>query len=36
MVVQVDNLTPIVPSRESSCIRGTRGTVVLSGFMKSA
>ena len=35
-IVQVDNLAPIVPSREQYCIRGIRGTAVLFGFMNFA
>src|ERR1700736_2110187 len=34
LVVQVDNLIPIVRSRERSVIRGIRGMGVLSGFME--
>ena len=34
LVVQVDNLIPIVRSRERSVIRGIRGVGVLSGFME--
>ena len=34
VVIQVDNLIPIVRSRERSVIRGIRGMGVLSGFME--
>src|ERR1700694_1375096 len=34
VMVQVDNLIPIVRSRERSVIRGIRGMGVLSGFME--
>jgi hypothetical protein len=34
IMVQVDNLIPIVRSRERSVIRGIRGMGVLSGFME--
>jgi hypothetical protein len=33
-VVQVDDGTPILPSRENSSIHGTRGTVSPDGFTK--
>jgi hypothetical protein len=34
LIVQVDNLIPIVLNRERSVIRGIRGMGVLSGFME--
>jgi hypothetical protein len=34
LMVQVDNLIPIVLNRERSVIRGIRGMGVLSGFME--
>jgi hypothetical protein len=34
VVIQVDNLIPIVLNRERSVIRGIRGMGVRSGFME--
>ena len=36
VMVQVDNSTPIVPSRDKSVIHGIRGSVVLWSCMRSS